>query len=346
MKKILSVALAVVMLFAVVALAGCSNDKPDAAATLKFGMGVVASYGDATSADGETNGAGEIDSTAVAVLLDADNKIVAIDLDTAQIGTAWTAEGKVVETTELRTKYEKGTDYGMAAYGHKHDGTDGKVLEWNEQADAFMNTVKGKTLDEVKAMMGEDTYATGDLATAGCTISVASFVSALEAAINNAADSAATAADTLNLAMVTSVSNTDATEEAAGSVQVNTTIVAAVVNAEGKVVVAKTDCVQASNTFDTAGASTTDTTAAIVTKYNKGTDYGMAAAALDKNGDGKSLEWNEQADAFSTSIAGKTAAEIGGLVVEGYGTEEIQTAGCTIAIGDMVAAAVKAATVA
>jgi hypothetical protein len=39
---------------------------------------------------------------------------------------------------------------------------------------------------------------------------------------------------------------------------------------------------------------------------------------------------------------GKTADEIAALVAEGYGVESVQTAGCTIAISDLVAAAVKA----
>ena len=68
MKKILSVVLAVVMLFAVVALAGCSKDPAnsdgDNAAALKFGLGVVASYGEPKDTSGE------FVATAVAVLLD------------------------------------------------------------------------------------------------------------------------------------------------------------------------------------------------------------------------------------------------------------------------------------
>ena len=348
MKKILSIALAVVMLFAVVALAGCSKDPADdnKAATLKFGFGVVASYGDAKDADGETNGSGQVNSTAAAVLLDAEGKIVAVDLDTAQIGAAWTAEGKALATEDVRTKYEKGTDYGMSA-AKVDKNQDGVTLEWNEQADAFMKAVVGKTVAEVKAFMAEDGYGVADIQTAGCTIHVTDFVAAIEKAVANAADSNATAENKLQVSFATEVSTTDATEEKDGDVQVNSTVVAAVVDADGKVVVAKTDCVQASNKFDVKGVATTDTKAEIKSKYDKGTEYGMSAAKVDKNGDGKALEWNEQADVFSTLIVGKTAAEIGGLVGEdAYGVEAVQTAGCTIHVSDMVAAAVKAATVA
>lgn len=353
MKKILSVVLAVVMLFAVVALAGCSNDEPDTAATLKFGMGIVANYGDATSADGETNGAGQVNTTAVAVLLDADGKIVAIDLDTAQIATAWTSEGKVVATEELRTKYEKGTDYGMGGNAYAQDlNGDGKVLEWNEQADAFMATAKGKTLDEVKAYMTEDGYTTGDLATAGCTIHVTDFIGALEKAVAGAVDSAATAENSLNIALVAANSHSsgDATEEEDGVAQIDTTVVATVVDADGKVVVAKTDCTQGKVTFDAKGVATLDATTEIKTKLEQGDDYGMAAAlnyGMDLNSDGKVLEWYAQADAFNAALVGKTAAEIGTLVADdGYGSDDLQTAGCTMSVSDMVKAAVAAATVA
>ncbi len=341
MKKILSIALAVVMLFAVVALAGCSkNDTPDADATLKFGVGAVA------SAEAKDAAGGEMLTTVVAVLLDADSKIVAIDLDTAQIKAVWDDAGKATATTEFRTKYELGTDYNMAAYGKKHDGTDGKVLEWNEQADAFMATAKGKTVAEVKAFVGEDGYTNGDLATAGCTINVTDFIKALDKAVANAADSAATANDKVNVAIVSTSSAADATEEKEGSNEIVSTFTAAVVNAEGKVVVAKTDCTQNTFKYGTDGVLTAGNEAEIKTKAEKGTDYGMSAYGQDLNGDGKVLEWNEQAAAFDAALAGKNATEIGALVVDGYGTADLQTAGCTMAIADMVAAAVKAATVA
>lgn len=345
MKKILAVVLAAVMLLGVVALTGCTSTTE----TLKFGMGVVANYGDATDADGETNGSGEFNTTAVAVLLDADGKIVKIDLDTAQIKTAWTQDGKVVATEDFRTKYDKGTDYGMAVVGIDKNG-DGKSLEWNEQADAFMATATGKTLDEVKALMADDGYGTGDLATAGCTIHVTDFITALEKAVANAADSAATAEDTLNVALVSSpsYSNTDATDEADGLSQIDTTVVAAVVDADGKVVVAKTDCTQGKMTFDAKGAATVDTTVEVKTKLEQGTDYGMAAYGTKHDGtEGQPLEWDAQGAAFDAALVGKTAADFAALAGDdGYATGDLATAGCTMAVSDMIAAAEKAATVA
>lgn len=361
MKKFISIALVLVLALSVFAFAGCN--KTDAGkepgsdvntettdAALSFGMGVVADLGDAKDADGDTNGSGEFVTTAVAVLLDADKKIVAIDLDSAQINTAWTSEGKLIATEDFSTKYEKGDEYNMAAYGKKHDGSEGTVLEWYKQADVFMEKATGKTLDEVKAFMGEDTYAIGDLATAGCTISVGDFVKALEKAVANAAETKATADDKLNLSIVSAAeySNKDASEDAEGQAQINATVVAAVVDAEGKVVDAKTDVAQGKMTFDAKGVATADTTAEIKTKFELGDDYGMAAYGKKHDGsEGAVLEWYKQAEAFNASLVGKTAADFAALAGEdGYATGDLATAGCTIGVSDMIAAAVKAATIA
>ena len=336
MKKILSVALVVVMLFTVIALAGCSK-----AETLKFGLGVVANYGEAKAT------AGEFNTTAVAVLLDAEGKIVKIDLDTAQIKPSWTEDGKKVDVEDFRTKYDKGTDYNMAAFGKKHDGSDGKALEWNVQADKFMELAVGKTLDEVKAYMGEDKYAIGDLAAAGCTINIAEFVGALEKAVANAVDSAATAENTLKIALVTSASysNKDADAENDGLNQVDTTIVAAVTDAEGKVVVAKTDCTQGKITFNAKGEATYDATVAVKSKLEQGDEYNMAKYGQKHDGsEGQPLEWYAQAAEFDKALVGKTAADFAALAgADGYATGDIATAGCTMAIGDMIKAAEAAA---
>lgn len=343
MKKILAVVLAAVMLLGVVALTGCASK----AETLKFGMGVAANYSDIKDATAEANGSGAVNTTAVAVLLDAEGKIVKIDLDTTQYKAEWTAEGKIVATEDFRTKYDKGTDYAMAVAGIDKNG-DGKSLEWNEQADAFMATATGKTVDEVKAFMAEDGYGAGDLATAGCTIHVTDFITALEKAVANAVESEATAEDTLKVAMVGSVSysNKDASEEADGMDEIDTTVVAAVTNAEGKVVIAKTDSTQGKFSFDVKGASTLGDETEIKSKLELGDAYAMAPAGIDRDENGVTLEWYAQADAFDKALVGKTAADIVGLNVEGYGSEELSTAGCSMSVGDMVAAAEAAATVA
>lgn len=336
MKKILSVVLAVVMLFAVVALAGCSKDPAnndgDKAASLKFGVGVVASYGEPKDTSGE------FVATAVAVLLDAEGKIAKIDLDSMQISTAWTEDGKKLDVEDLRTKYDKGTDYGMSKIGK---------AEWNVQADAFMKTAAGKTLAEVKALVAENGAPQGDLATAGCTINVYEFMAALDKAVANAADSTATAENNLKLALYAADHGSkDATDEADGAQAYDVTISAIVTDAAGKVVVAKTDCASFEIKFNANGEAVKIENSEVKTKLELGKDYGMGGNqyAADLNGDGKVLEWNEQAAAFDKALVGKTAAEFAGLADEkGNGTGDLATAGCTIGISDMIKAAEVAA---
>ena len=352
MKKIISLVLAAVMLCTIAVLAGCDKkpaDSSDSAEALKFGFGVSAAYDSAKDAEGETNGSCNFITTAVAVLLDKDGKIVKIDLDSTDAKLAWTSEGKAVATAEIKSKYELGKDYNMATYGQKHDGSEGKPLEWFEQADAFITTVTGKTLDEAKAMMGADGYATGDLVTAGCTINVAEFMSVLEKAVKNAAKSDATSKDTIQLAMVsTAAEGKDATAEADGSSSVDTTICAVVVDADGKVVASKTDAVSGKVTFGASGAATVDTAAAVKSKVELGDNYNMANYGQKHDGsEGKPLEWYAQAAEFDKALVGKTASEFAALAAnDGYATGDLATAGCTISVTDMVAAAVKAATVA
>ena len=348
MKKFLSIAIAIIMVAGVLFLVGCDKGpedaNTDAPANLKFGLGVVAGYGDVKDASDEGNGEGEVTVNIAAVLVDADGKIVKCVLDCAANKAQFTTEGTAVEAGEFKTKYELGADYGMAAYGQDANG-DGVVKEWNEQADAFAGLAVGKTLDEVKALMAEDYKGTADVQTAGCTIYVSDFVKSIEAAYNNAADSKATADSTLKLGVVTAQSNKDASDEGNGEIELSSTIVATALDAEGKVVAAATDVASGKLAFDTKGVSATDTTVEIKTKKALGTDYGMAAYGQDLNGDGVVKEWNEQGAAFDAALIGKNATEIGALAVEtGYGAADLQTAGCTIHVGDMVKAAVKAAT--
>jgi hypothetical protein len=131
-------------------------------------------------------------------------------------------------------------------------------------------------------------------------------------------------------------STADATEEKDGSNQVETTVFAAAVDAEGKVLVAASDCVQVKFTFNAAGASTLDTTKAISSKREAGASYGMVAYG------GAAKEWFEQADAFNALCVGKTAAEIKALcAADNYGTDEVKTAGCTILVNGLTKAAAK-----
>lgn len=330
MKKIFAFVLAAAM---VLSMVGCGAEEKE---SLKMGMGIHANITGSTDADADTDGNAEVVATVAAVLVDKDGKIVKCELDTLDATVAFTSEGKAVAAEGFKTKAEQGSDYGMVAYG-------GAAKEWYEQADAFEQVVVGKTAAEIKSLLGADNY-TGndDVIKAGCTIGVTDFVGAVEKAMANVEESTATADDTLKVAVVVAQSTEDASEEAEGSNELDATFVAAAVNKDGKVTGIAVDTLAAVASFDLKGVFT-GSTGELSTKRMLGTNYNMAAYGADLNGDGKVLEWFEQADAFEAACAGKTVTEITALEADGYGVEDVQKAGCTIGISDLVAATVKAA---
>ncbi len=336
MKKTISIILAALMMLSAFAFVGCDKEEQEAA--LKFGMGVYAYYEEASSAEGENNGSAAVCVTVAAVLVDEAGKIVKVDFDTAENSVAYTSEGKAVATGEFLTKKEKGDNYGMVAWG-------GATLEWDAQVDALETVLAGKTLEEAKASIVNGYKGTDEVLNAGCTIAISDFILALEKAMANLTESAATASATLNTGIVTvSDEAVDATEDAEGKHVLATAVAAAAIDKDGKVIVLANDAFDAEFKFGTAGEALEGSTA-IVTKLEKGTNYNMAAYGADLNGDGIVKEWFEQAEVFNAACEGLTATEIAALVVNGYGVESVQSAGCTIAISDMANAAVKAATI-
>ena len=158
-----------------------------------------------------------------------------------------------------------------------------------------------------------------------------------EKAIANAKESNAKSGNTLKIGMVsTAAEGKSATAEDDGENKVDTALTVAV-----KVVAAYSDSVQGGITFNSKGEDTTKH-GEITTKRALGDNYGMAKYGQDLNGDGVVKEWYAQAEAFDAALVGKDAAGVAKLVTNGYGDEALQTAGCTIAISDMVKAAVKA----
>lgn len=326
MKKMTALLLlcAILTLSAIV-LVGCGATEE----TLKLGLGVYSTVEKATAADGDTNGKGQVIITAAAVLVDAKGKIIKCVFDTADNEVAYTSAGKAVANESFKTKYELGNDYGMKSpYG--------SAKEWFEHADAFCALVAGKTVSEVKALVGEDGKGNSDVISAGCTIAVEDFVNAIEKAVANAKASDATAESELKLGVSTTQTTKDATEEKVGSNKLETVLFAAAVDAEGKIVAATNEVVEADFTFDATGKSTFDKTTSIQGKRELGDKYGMKAPY------GSAREWYEHADAFVAACIGKKASEISSLAAaDGKGNADLQAAGCTIVVDGFVKAATK-----
>ena len=134
---------------------------------------------------------------------------------------------------------------------------------------------------------------------------------------------------------VTNVSATDAADEANnGKGTMDVTAAAVIIDGEGKIVACDLDTMQNAVAFTIDGKAIAND--GFKTKYELGDNYNMVTYG------GATQEWYKQADAFEALIVGKTIAQVKALVAEGNkGTDEVINAGCTMKIGDMVAAAAK-----
>ena len=339
MKKLISVFLCCVLLLTLVGCAGttvvvgectCPPESHNPATVpadsgLKTGLAIVPNLEKSASATAEAEGKADFDVTVVAVIVDENGMIWDCVIDSLGASSKFNAAGVATApgTQEVKTKNEKGYDYGMAKVS-----AIGK--EWFEQAEALAAFAVGRTLDEVKAGINGGYAADVDLVTSA-TIYLGGYVRAMEAAVANAKPLGADSGDELKLAVTATIE--------AGEGAVNLTVDAAALTRKGDVVTSCTmDSLQTAVTFDGTGTITSELTAP-KTKMQKGAEYGMAKfSSIGK-------EWSEQAEFFCDYITGKTLTEVANISVdEGKKPVEVDlTTGCTISIGGFQSLIAKAA---
>ena len=261
---------------------GATGGETTAAKYAKVGLGVVSSINDE----------GQVNSTMAAIGLDKDGKVQYIDIDVAQ-STPGDAKGELT-----KTKKERKEEYGMketsAKAGKIKDGG-----EWYEQAQAFEEFCKNKTLDEIAKVEVEDYHGgkapkTGTDLASKCTITIDDFLAAVDKAGKNAQ-----AVDAAKIG-IGEVMQNDAEKK-----QLDTTIALVATDDAGKIVYSKIDVAQILK-------GVTDT------KSERKEKYGMKETSA-KNGKIKDGgEWYEQAQAFEDSIKGKTVADVAKIEVEDY----------------------------
>lgn len=361
MKKLL---MSLVCLFALVALVACGQTDNDntgngennggettpTGTTYKLGMGI--------SVDSDLTKV-QYSATVATVVVDKDGKIVACRLDVAQ-NTVGIEDGTVTAPTDLRSKMEKGADYGMAGNPWSSDNNgDEIILEWDVQAKLFEAYVVGLTGAEVAALETQNVHDHNiskdeELLTAGCTIDITAFQEAIAKACADefAVEFTTDKTFTLGLAVesfVEAVSDYEDEENlATGKVYAD---FAASVVVEGKIAASLNDAIQPAfyndleeTTFEYKG-----------TKRELKEEYGMSGAIhyapnLDADGDGEILEWYKQSALFSQYVVGLSGAEVAALTTEknpinyDWSTDaDLIAAGCTIqitAIRDVVAESV------
>lgn len=140
----------------------------------------------------------------------------------------------------------------------------------------------------------------------------------------------------LGLYIGTAQSGADATAEADGKAQTDSTIVAVLVDEDGVIVDCILDIAQTKIAFTAAG-EVLNKDAEVLSKRQLGDDYGMSAAATKG-------EWYVQAQGFCDYVIGKTAAEVAGIAVDetGHATDEALLATTTVKVGTYINAVVSA----
>ncbi len=314
-----------------------STPTVPAEGALKTGLSVSVSLKDSASASAEEKGAAQYDVTLAAVTVDDKGVIVSCVIDSIPATVEFDGNGAVTSdlTAAIQTKNELGDNYGMVALG-------GAKAEWHEQVAAVARYAVGKTVEQLKN--GDIDMTTGmakdgtDLQSSA-TIYLAGYVYAIEAAVNNAKHLGAQAGDTLVLATLPSIGNSvSASADNAGVAQLDADFVA--LTKKGDTITSCCiDALQAKVAFDAEGNITTDLTAAVKTKNELGSDYGMVALG------GAKAEWYEQAASFAQYVTGKTLAEVEGIAV-GEKTQPADgtdlSSSVTIAIGGFKALIAKA----
>ena len=350
MKKVLAFALSAVLVASLAACGGNTDGTTTAGTTtgttggtttegtegtegaLKTGLAVVTKTGSSKEAEGLA----QVDSTVVAVLVDADGKLVDIEIDAAQTKANFDTTGKV--TTDLETEYKSKVELGDE-YGIKKNS--GIEKEWFEQIDALEELVIGKTADEIVGLEMAD----GKLvdATSSVTITATGYIEAIELAMKNAADLGAKTGDTIKLGVDTSISGSfdvggnERTPDA-GKVEAYSFYAALSVDADKTITSAILDASQGAVTFDATGKITSDLAATQDSKNVLGDAYGM------KGNSKIGKEWNEQAAFFAESITGMNAAEVAGIELDdtGHVTDTDLLSGVTVHVNEMMDVVAKA----
>ncbi|MBR2351223.1 MAG: hypothetical protein IKA67_04260, partial [Clostridia bacterium] len=265
---------------------------------------------------GSVNARGKATAIALALVYDADGKIVAARFESIEPGLALNADKTdLLAVDRVETKVEKGDAYtGMSD-------------SWKDEAAAFEKFLIGKTAAEVAALQfvvdGEDAGLV-----AGCTMKSSmpvfqALVAEAFAYTRNVTFKTTATDIKLGLAVDTKVS---------GSVEKGASIAAdfaAVAIVDGKVAAAMLDSAEAKYTLAIAEEKLTATL-----KEYKGTknEQGDAYDSYSPMAGGR---WYAQAQAFANALVGKTAAEVEAI-------DASAVAGCTIYAGGYKAALVRA----
>ena len=271
MKKI--IALILVLTLSVFAFAACGKKDKDEDNTPTPEAPAEATYTLSLAVETTVDASNKSSTYVAALVLDENNKVVAVRIDCVETTPALNADSTAVENVaSVLSKVELGDDYKM---------TSGSFAK---QTKAFEDALVGKTAEEVANL---------DLTlVAGCTMpySPYSFKSVVAKAFASTNKNTFKTSESFTLGVAASMSIAD---------NKNSTYFAATVVAGGKLLANVIDCMDFTYTV-TDGVITTDGYTS--TKVELGDDYKMTSGSFAK-----------QTAAFEDAIVGKTAEEVTSL---------------------------------
>ena len=243
MKKIISPLLLLTFVFSTACLTSCGRKQENGEPMdMKLGIGV---HTDTVtqSATGDKNGALEAVHTVAAVVLDTNGKIVKCMLDAIESSVAFTKDGKGIATGEFKSKRELGDSYVMS--------TDASKLKWYQQADAFAKLCEGKTVEEVKDLVGSGGKGNQDVISSGCTIVVSEFALAIEKSATDLKQFTAPVPTAIKLKLAVQTKATDAKSDTSGAAEIVCKATASLDGSDNSASVEKSE--KASVSFNSSG---------------------------------------------------------------------------------------------
>jgi hypothetical protein len=330
MRKIISLLLMVALVMTMFTACGAKG--------LKTGLAIVSSAGSSKEATEEKDGTAQVDSTAVAVLVDDKGVIKNIVIDVVQTKFNFSTTGEI--TTDLAKTFDSKKELGDA---YNMRGTSPIGKEWDEQAEALEKYVTGKTIEQVKGIALDGGYPTDEDLTSSVTMNISSIIAAIEKAVNNAEDLGAKAGDKLGLGITSGAGSKtkNATAEEDGTVQAYSHYGAVSFDKNGKITSSIIDASQTNVSFNAEGKLTSELTGDFKTKLELGYDYNMKGASPI----GK--EWFEQSEAFCEYIKGKKISDVKGIALnDGYPADEDLLNSVTMHITDFLTVVEEAGAVA
>lgn len=162
------------------------NEAEEADGAETVGLGIETHIGKSKGATDEDPAQAQVDTYLAATAFDADETVVNTIIDVAQVRIPYDEDGQVAADLEeeVRTKKERGDDYGMA-------GVSEIGKEWYEQVEAFEEWLAGQTVEEANSLeLNEDDAPAIEDLESSVTIDVTGYLSVLEDSAENIALSA------------------------------------------------------------------------------------------------------------------------------------------------------------